>query len=96
MKYSKEADSKEAGSKEAGSKEAGSKETSRDEAIAAGWFGDRIADDVRPRIGDVVVAARGSAGVLRRTAEPIESSLVGQHGSLTDAEQMIPLLLAHR
>ncbi|MGB2922990.1 MAG: alkaline phosphatase family protein [Mycobacterium sp.] len=70
--------------------------TSRDEAIAAGWFGDRIADDVRPRIGDVVVAARGSAGVLRRTAEPIESSLVGQHGSLTDAEQMIPLLLAHR
>lgn len=68
----------------------------RDEAIAAGWFGDRVSDEVRPRIGDVVVAARGSAGVLRRSAEPIESSLVGQHGSLTRAEQNVPLLLAHR
>ncbi|CAA0119534.1 Uncharacterised protein [Mycolicibacterium vanbaalenii] len=67
---------------------------SRDQAIAAGWFGDRIADDVRPRIGDVVAAAKGSSGMLRRTAEPVESSLVGQHGSLTAAEQMIPLLLA--
>ncbi|MGE0781658.1 alkaline phosphatase family protein [Mycolicibacterium sp.] len=68
----------------------------RDEAIAAGWFGDRVADDVRWRIGDVVVAACGRAGVLRRSAEPIESSLVGQHGSHTDAEQRVPLLLAHR
>lgn len=69
---------------------------SRDEAIAAGWFGERVTDENRPRIGDVVAAARGSAGLLRRTTEPIESSLVGQHGSLTTAEQTIPLLLAHR
>lgn len=69
---------------------------SRDEAIAAGWFGDQVRDDVRLRIGDVVAAARGSSGLLRRTVEPVESSLVGQHGSLTDAELMIPLLLAHR
>jgi hypothetical protein len=69
---------------------------SRDEAVAAGWFGERVADDVRPRIGDVVAAARGSFGMLRRTTEPIESSLIGQHGSLTTAEQRIPLLLAHR
>jgi hypothetical protein len=68
----------------------------RAEAIAAGWFGERVADDVRLRIGDVVVAARGSSGVLRRAAEPIESSLIGQHGSVTEAEQTIPLLLAHR
>ena len=68
---------------------------SRDEAISAGWFGDRIGDDVRFRIGDVVAAARGSAGVMRRTAEPLLSSLIGQHGSLTDAEQKVPLLLAH-
>ncbi len=67
-----------------------------DEAIAAGWFGERVADDIRPRIGDVVAAARGSSGLLRRTTEPIESSLVGQHGSMTPAEQRIPLLLAHR
>jgi hypothetical protein len=69
---------------------------SRDEAISAGWFGDRIGDDVRFRIGDVVAAARGSAGVMRRTVEPLLSSLIGQHGSLTPAEQEVPLLLAHR
>ncbi|MGB3355267.1 MAG: alkaline phosphatase family protein [Mycobacterium sp.] len=69
---------------------------SRDEAIGAGWFGGRVTDDVRPRIGDVVAAARGSAGLLRKAVEPIESSLVGQHGSLTEAESSVPLLLARR
>lgn len=67
---------------------------SREEAIAAGWFGDRVRDDVRGRIGDVVAAARGSAALLRRTAEPMESALIGQHGSLTSAEQYVPLLAA--
>ena len=47
---------------------------SRDEAIAAGWFGERVSDTVRRRIGDVVAAARGSAALLRRTVEPLESS----------------------
>lgn len=67
----------------------------RDEAIAAGWFGPRIRDAVRCRIGDVVAATRGSAALLRRRTEPIESSLIGQHGSLTSAEQRIPLLVAY-
>jgi hypothetical protein len=67
----------------------------RDEAIAAGWFGARIRDAVRSRIGDVVAAAHGSAALLRRTTEPLESSLIGQHGSLTSAEQRIPLLLTY-
>lgn len=69
---------------------------SGEEAIAAGWFGARVTDEVRPRIGDVVAAARGASGLLRRATEPVESSLVGQHGSLTSAELRIPLLLAHR
>jgi hypothetical protein len=68
---------------------------SRDEAIAAGWFGGPVRDDVRERIGDLVAAARGSATLVRRTVEPLESSLVGHHGSLTSAEQSIPLLLAY-
>jgi hypothetical protein len=51
---------------------------------------------VRLRIGDVVAAARGSAGIMRRTVEPMLSSLIGQHGSLTRAEQEVPLLLARR
>jgi hypothetical protein len=68
---------------------------SRDEAISAGWFGDRVRDDARFRMGDVIAAARGSAGIMRRTAEPLLSALIGQHGSLTDAEQRVPLLLAY-
>lgn len=66
----------------------------RDEAIEAGWFGQLVDDYVLPRIGDVVVAARGCSGVLRRSAEPLESGLRGQHGSLTTAEQLVPLALA--
>lgn len=68
---------------------------SREEAIEAGWFGGHVSDAVRPRIGDVVAAARGSAAVVRRNVEPLESSLIGHHGSLTFAEQAVPLLLAH-
>ena len=68
----------------------------RDEAIGAGWFGAEVADTVRPRIGDVVAAARGSAAMVRRAVEPGESALVGHHGSLTPAEQLVPLLVVHR
>jgi hypothetical protein len=68
----------------------------RDEAIAAGWFGARVADTVRPRIGDVVAAARDSAAMVRRAVEPGESALVGHHGSLTSAEQLVPLVVVHR
>jgi len=67
---------------------------SRDEAIAAGWFGDRVSDEAHTRIGDIVAAARRSAAMVRRTVEPLESSLIGHHGSLTSAEQRVPLLLA--
>jgi Type I phosphodiesterase / nucleotide pyrophosphatase len=67
---------------------------SRDEAIAAGWFGP-VDDRVRPRIGDVVAAAKGRAVMVRRTVEPAESALIGHHGPLTSAEQRVPLLLAY-
>jgi predicted AlkP superfamily pyrophosphatase or phosphodiesterase len=68
---------------------------SRDQAIEAGWFGDRVSDEVRYRIGDVVAAARDSTVMVRRQVEPVESSLIGHHGSLTFAEQRVPLLLAN-
>jgi hypothetical protein len=32
--------------------------------------------------------------MVRSRIEPMETSLVGHHGSLTDAEQLVPLLLA--
>lgn len=68
---------------------------SREEAVDAGWFGSTVADRVRPRIGDVVAAARGGFGMLRRAAEPDESALIGHHGSHTHSERIVPLALAH-
>lgn len=66
----------------------------RDEAIAEGWFGPEVTDAARGRIGDVVAAAQGSWTLVRSRIEPMETGLVGHHGSLTDAEQRVPLLLA--
>ncbi|MGH3155702.1 MAG: alkaline phosphatase family protein, partial [Streptosporangiaceae bacterium] len=63
----------------------------RDEAISAGWFGP-VDPGLAGRIGDVVAAATGSTGIVATQAEPLESSLVGMHGSLTTAEQLVPLL----
>lgn len=67
---------------------------SREEAITAGWFGDQVSDEAHHRIGDIVAAARRSAAMVRRKVEPLESSLIGHHGSLTSAEQRVPLLVA--
>ncbi|GAA1867817.1 alkaline phosphatase family protein [Pseudonocardia ailaonensis] len=64
----------------------------RDQAIAEGWFGP-VVPALIPRIGDVVAAARGTAGIIRSVAEPTLSTLPGQHGSLTPAEQLVPLLI---
>jgi Type I phosphodiesterase / nucleotide pyrophosphatase len=63
-----------------------------EEAIEDGWFGPRVEDRVRPRIGDVVAAAHGSVGVFQREVDPLQAMLVGHHGSLTSAEQLVPLL----
>jgi hypothetical protein len=65
---------------------------SRDEAIKDGWFGP-VEPGVVERIGDVVVAATGGTAIVASRAEPRESALVGMHGSLTSAEQLVPLLV---
>ncbi len=64
---------------------------SRDEAIENGWFGP-VEPTVTDRMGDVIAAARGSSAVVATVAEPRESALVGMHGSLTPADQRVPLL----
>jgi predicted AlkP superfamily pyrophosphatase or phosphodiesterase len=66
---------------------------SRDEAIAAGLFGPSVDASVRDRIGNVVVAAR--AGIVYyddRVADKAPQRMIGQHGSLTDEERIVPLL----
>lgn len=62
-------------------------------AVEAGWFGPVSSTETLRRIGDVVVAMRGDAVVVRTRAEKFLATLVGQHGSLTAAEQHIPLLM---
>jgi predicted AlkP superfamily pyrophosphatase or phosphodiesterase len=64
----------------------------REEAIAAGWFGPHVDPRVRDRIGDVVAAARDDVAVIATRREPGESSMIGLHGSMTSVEQLVPLL----
>lgn len=65
---------------------------SREDAIAAGLFG-TVAPDVVDRIGDVVVAARaGVAYYDDRVTDKASQRMVGQHGSVTDEERIVPLL----
>jgi len=64
---------------------------SRDEAIGAGWFGP-VEPWLADRIGDVVAAPAGPWAVIASEAEKLESSLIGMHGSLTSADQLVPLL----
>jgi hypothetical protein len=65
----------------------------RDEAIATGIFGPRVSDRARDRIGDVVAAAYGRVGIVQRDVDPAQARLMGHHGSLTPAEQLVPLLV---
>jgi Type I phosphodiesterase / nucleotide pyrophosphatase len=67
----------------------------REEAIKDGWFGPvgtAVSDAMAARIGDVVAACAGTWALVASKAEPLESSLEGMHGSLTSAEQLVPLL----
>ena len=66
----------------------------RAEVIARGWFGPLVTPAIAARIGDLVVAARGGRGVVRTVTEPLESRMIGHHGSLTAAESEIPLRIA--
>jgi hypothetical protein len=64
---------------------------SRDEAVADGWFGPTEPRFLE-RIGDVVAAPADSWALVASRAEPLESALIGMHGSLTPADQLVPLL----
>ena len=68
---------------------------SRQEAIYEGWFGppESVDDRLTPRIGDVVAALLEDWAVVATRREKLESRLLGMHGSLSAAEQEIPLLV---
>jgi hypothetical protein len=67
-----------------------------EEAVAGGWFGPQVPDEVRARVGDVVAAAHGPIGVVQREVDPTQAILTGHHGSMTPAEQLVPFLELRR
>lgn len=64
----------------------------REQAVAAGWFGPFLARGVADRIGDVLVVTRGDLAVMT-TTQPREFGLLGMHGALTEAEMRVPLVV---
>jgi hypothetical protein len=66
----------------------------RDEAVAEGWFGP-VAERHLQRIGDVVAACHADHVVLATLHDPpTVAALVAFHGSATEQEMRIPLLVA--
>ncbi len=65
---------------------------SREEAVAAGWFGRVVRREWLERVGDVVAVPYGECAVVASQREPREAAMVGMHGSLTPEEQYIPLV----
>lgn len=65
----------------------------RDEAVTAGLFGPVVADHV-DRIGDVLALARGDVALVSEEVDRPVSSLLGQHGSLTEDDLRVPLILS--
>ncbi|HEX4868417.1 MAG TPA: alkaline phosphatase family protein [Acidimicrobiales bacterium] len=65
---------------------------SRQEAIAEGWYGPVVTDAAAGRLGDVLLAAKGTTAFH----DPLDTGpyvLVGRHGSLTEDEMLVPLLV---
>ena len=67
----------------------------RDEILAAGWFGPTVSADAISRLGDVAIVARDDVAFIEPTdTGPYE--LIGRHGSATAAELFVPLLAQTR
>ena len=62
------------------------------ELMRTGYFGPVITDAARGRIGDLMVCARDDWALYdMRHYQERALHMVGQHGSLTDAERLVPL-----
>lgn len=63
----------------------------RDEMIDAGWFGSRVTDTARKRLGDVALVPFADVS-FDDPADHGSFALVCRHGSMTSAEIDVPLL----
>ena len=61
--------------------------------VAVGGVADALVEAIATRIGDVVVASLGPVALVASRRYPNEAGLIGLHGSLTDDEMLIPLLI---
>jgi len=63
----------------------------REQAIVEGWYVPKVTDAAASRLGDVLLAARGTVAFH----DPDDTGpyvLLGRHGSLTEDEMLVPLL----
>jgi len=74
----------------------GSKVTifTREEGIDRGLFGSEVRDNIRERIGDLIVIANERLILVEKERESQQISMVGHHGGTTLDETAIPLLNA--
>ncbi len=64
----------------------------RDQTIDDGWWGPKVTDAARQRLGDVALVARADVSYVD-AADTGPFKLIGRHGSLTAAEMYVPLLV---
>lgn len=64
---------------------------SRAELVASGALGP-VSAQASARLGDVVVAARSRIALYASDGDPSARAMVGQHGSFSDEEMLVPLL----
>lgn len=64
----------------------------RDQTVEEGWWGDRVSDAARQRLGDVALVAHQPVS-FHDAADSGPFQLIGRHGSLTPAEMYVPLLV---
>ncbi|WP_426572604.1 alkaline phosphatase family protein [Aquihabitans sp. McL0605] len=65
---------------------------SRDQTVDEGWWGERVTDVARQRLGDVALVAHAPVS-FGDVADSGPFELIGRHGSLTAAEMFVPLLV---
>lgn len=69
---------------------------SREQAIDEGLFGPTVPKAHAERVGDVVAWVRDNHAITASRREPGAHSLIGYHGSLTDAELSVPVRIGRR
>lgn len=65
----------------------------REEAVKSGMFGP-VDTDVAARLGDVLLAARKNVAYYRSDEDPGSLTMIGQHGSFSEDERGVPLMIA--